>query len=204
MIQRDWFKSYKTAQPRDRYEHIVQSWDTAISTDSQNSYSVCLTFGIRENRYFLLHALRDRMKFPQLEAKVQQHANIWGANHILIEKAASGLQLLDSLHYKSRLPLIPVTPDTDKETRVARVSSHIEAGRMFLPEDAPWLAAFLREVLAFPHGKFDDQVDAMAHFLYWTIQRDRRPPDSAGFYPYSRGADRYLERTGRSVFDGLF
>ncbi len=43
----------------------------------------------------------------------------------------------------------------------------IEAGRVLLPESAPWLDDFLNEILAFPNGRFDDQVDSLSQFLTW-------------------------------------
>jgi len=36
-----------------------------------------------------------------------------------------------------------------------------------VPENAPWLAEFQREVSLFPNGKHDDQVDSMTQFLRW-------------------------------------
>ena len=41
-------------------------------------------------------------------------------------------------------------------------------------KDASWLAEFLREILAFPAGRHDDQVDALSQFLAWT-STDRPP-----------------------------
>jgi len=36
---------------------------------------------------------------------------------------------------------------------------------VFLPKKAPWLEAFDYELIAFPNGKHDDQVDALSQFL---------------------------------------
>jgi predicted phage terminase large subunit-like protein len=44
-------------------------------------------------------------------------------------------------------------------------SAIIENGEVFLPLRAPWLEAFRTEVLAFPHGVHDDQVDSMSQAL---------------------------------------
>ena len=52
---------------------------------------------------------------------------------------------------------------------------------MHVPEDAPWLAESLEELLAFPHGRYDDQVDSTSQALhhmsaYANILRSRREP----------------------------
>ncbi len=47
----------------------------------------------------------------------------------------------------------------------------IERGSLFLPESAPWLGDFLAELLAFPHARHDDQVDALSQFLGWKSSR---------------------------------
>ncbi|MCZ8546787.1 hypothetical protein OOJ09_21575 [Mesorhizobium qingshengii] len=41
------------------------------------------------------------------------------------------------------------------------VAAMIENGNVNLPRDAHWRDDFLLEVLAFPHGKHDDQVDSI-------------------------------------------
>ena len=43
----------------------------------------------------------------------------------------------------------------------------IEAGHVLLPETAPWLEDFLLEILSFPVGRYDDQVDSVSQFLTW-------------------------------------
>ena len=49
----------------------------------------------------------------------------------------------------------------------------VEAGRVLLPEFAPWLAALEKELAAFGANKYyDDQVDALSqaiHFFHWFI-----------------------------------
>jgi hypothetical protein len=47
----------------------------------------------------------------------------------------------------------------------------IERGLILIPREADWLPAFKRELLAFPNGKYDDQVDSMAQFLDWIGRR---------------------------------
>ena len=42
---------------------------------------------------------------------------------------------------------------------------------VFLPKDAPWLDEFRCELLAFPHGRHDDQVDALSQLMTWEAER---------------------------------
>jgi len=49
----------------------------------------------------------------------------------------------------------------------------IEAGRVHLPTDAPWLAEFRSELLGFPNSRFDDQVDALSQLLDWVRQAEQ-------------------------------
>ncbi len=50
-------------------------------------------------------------------------------------------------------------------------TAKIEAGQVFLPKDAPWLGDLLDELLAFPTGRHDDQVDSVSQFLNWASGR---------------------------------
>jgi hypothetical protein len=72
-------------------------------------------------------------------------------------------------------------PDADKVTRMSRQQGRFEAGRILLPNEAPWLADFENELLAFPDGRYDDQVDALLLFLDWYAENERylRPIASA-------------------------
>jgi predicted phage terminase large subunit-like protein len=58
-------------------------------------------------------------------------------------------------------------PVGDKVVRMSAQTARIEEGRVFLPESAPWLEEFRSEILAFPNGRHDDQVDSLAQALAW-------------------------------------
>jgi predicted phage terminase large subunit-like protein len=51
--------------------------------------------------------------------------------------------------------------------RMSAQSAKIEAGAVHLPRDAPWLDDLRSEILAFPHGLHDDQVDSISQALNW-------------------------------------
>jgi phage terminase large subunit-like protein len=49
--------------------------------------------------------------------------------------------------------------------RMDAQTAPIEAGAVHLPRIAPWLDEFKKEVLSFPQGKHDDQIDALSQGL---------------------------------------
>ncbi len=165
MVRPWWFARYRTVPAI--YNRRVQSWDTAIKSGNHHDASVCLTFAEAEGRSYLLDARVLRHEYPDLKRMLYALAGQWQPQAILIEDRASGQQLLQDARRETALPLIAIHPRHDKVTRFAAVSAMIEAGRVALPEQAPWLADFEAEVLAFPGGAHDDQVDALTQYLDW-------------------------------------
>lgn len=165
MVRPWWFGRYKEAPQHP--EQIVQSWDTAIKTGKQHDASVCLTFAQKEGKSYLLDAKALRVEYPDLKKQLAMLADYWKPNAILIEDKASGQQLLQDAKRESTLPVIAIKPKQDKVTRFAAVSAMIEAGRVVLPEYAPWLNDFEEQLLAFPYGNHDDFVDSLTQYLDW-------------------------------------
>ncbi len=64
-------------------------------------------------------------------------------------------------------------------------SSEISAGRVYLPESAEWLEIFQKELLNFPNGLHDDQVDSLTLLLQWDRARYRYTGASSSFMIYS-------------------
>ena len=58
----------------------------------------------------------------------------------------------------------------------------IENGFVHLPDAAPWLAEYLHEMMVFPKGKHDDQVDSTAQFLDWF----KKPFPGQGIFEFYR------------------
>ena len=73
------------------------------------------------------------------------------------------------------LPAIPFVSSADKAMRMHAQSARFEAGAVYLPKEAPWLGDLLSELLAFPAGRHDDQVDSISQALEWAEGRRRQP-----------------------------
>ena len=163
---------------------IIQSWDTGIKTGETHGWSVGVTALLRGRYLYILDVWRGRLEYPELRHKVIELAQMHRVQTLVIEDKASGQQLIQTLgseHHPGVPRPIPRNPESDKFSRAAGVSSMVEAGQMFLPPEAHWLGEFKSELLAFPSGRFDDQVDALSQLLDWV--RDRlsyRPVPNAG------------------------
>jgi predicted phage terminase large subunit-like protein len=175
LIKWKWFQVYANRPAHNADGRIIQSWDTALKVGDQTDYSVCTTWLVKGPDYYLLHVLRQRLEFPTLRKAVIDMSHGWAAHHVLIEDKGSGTSLIQDMRYERGVRPIEITPEADKITRMGDQTACIEAKQVHLPEEAPWLDDFRSEVLAFPYGKHDDQVDSMSQFLKWVRnwQRNR-------------------------------
>jgi len=177
IIKRDWVQRYSREPERRPGHAIVQSWDTGLKAGDANDYSACLTFLRRGREHYLLHVRRERLEFSDLLKTILAHRKAYGPGPLLIEDAAAGASILQALKASPSLPnAISIKPEGDKVGRLNGQSYKFEAGEIYLPESAPWLATFEAELFAFPKCRHDDQVDALSQYLRWC---DRRRNDFA-------------------------
>ncbi len=178
IFKREWWKYHTPATLPERFEQVVISLDTAFKAGASNDYSVGLVLGVGEVGYYVLDVWRDRVEFPALLRAVEMLALKWRPDRVLIEDKASGQSLIQELQTSSRLAIEPVKVDSDKVTRATACTPLVEAGRVFLPEDADWLADFLEEVSSFPSAPHDDCVDALSQALNYVRE------SSSGIFEY--------------------
>ena len=107
IFKRGWWQFYQQP-PTVAFNRIVQSWDTAFKKGTENDFSVCTTWGVADNGYYLLHLWRGRVEFPELKRVVASLADQWKPDAILVEDKASGQSLIQELKLSTALPLIPV------------------------------------------------------------------------------------------------
>lgn len=146
---------------------IVQTWDTAFKEKQSNDFSVCETWNILDNGYYLMDVWRGKVEFPRLKQVAVALWEQWHPMAVLIEDAASGQSLIQELKTHTRIPVIAIKVDKDKVSRANAVTPTLEAGKVFLPKDAAWRPQFEHEHEVFPSGMNDDQVDTTTQFLNW-------------------------------------
>ena len=135
IVKREWLKFYRENDKPERFEQIVQSWDTASKITELSSYSVCTTWGVKEGKMYLLNVYRRRMEFPELKRMVKELAALWKATNVLIEDKSSGTQLIQQLRADgfSKVEAAPADKD-DKVMRLRAQTAKIEGGFVLFPE----------------------------------------------------------------------
>ena len=168
LIDWEWFRVYDTPPAMMPGDRIIVSWDTAMSPREFSDYSACVILQVRGETVYVLDVIRERLEFPDLRRKIIGVHSQWrqaAQNYsLLVENKGSGMSLVQDLRGEG-IHAVAVDPEGDKIMRVHAQTARIEGGAVHLPRRALWLDELRREILAFPHGRYDDQVDALSQGL---------------------------------------
>ncbi|NOD68270.1 phage terminase large subunit [Ruegeria sp. HKCCD7303] len=162
------FQRYKTLPKL--YDVRFLSVDAASSCRS-GSYSVIQVWQMTNGNVYLADNQRGYWTFPQLTKRVVDTQTLWKANFVAIERASSGLALIDVLweHYPDNIRRTLVQglkhKGLSKEDRAGKAMVLVEQGLVHIPLETLWLNDLLAEFSAFPAGSKDDQVDAFSHAI---------------------------------------
>jgi predicted phage terminase large subunit-like protein len=166
IIKRDWIRWWVEKDPPE-VEFIVQAYDTALTTKERSDFSVCHTWGVWTNikdnsaNVILLNKVKGKYEFPELKVMAHDQYEEWKPESVVVEAKASGHPLIDEMR-RSGIFVQDYSPGKgqDKIARLNAVSDMFSSGHVWFPETA-WASATVEEILAFPSGEHDDEVDAM-------------------------------------------
>jgi predicted phage terminase large subunit-like protein len=170
VIKLEWFPRYSQDQLPTSFDQKFQSWDTAGKTKAINDPSVCTTFGVLGRTLWLLDVFRARLEYPELKQAIIARAQHFKANPVLIEEQGSGISLLQDLR-EDLTTVQGMLPVADKIMRMRMQIAMIKNGFVHIPQNAPWLPDYSHELIMFPKGKHDDQVDSTIQALQWFSQK---------------------------------
>jgi predicted phage terminase large subunit-like protein len=157
------FKRYDKAPDCD---YIIFSVDVATIANA-GDYSVCTIWGYVDSTFYLLDVWRKQVSFPELKTAIIALDAKWNPHAILVESVGSGMSLAQTLRQELGPHVHKCGAQKSKVQRFEAATLMIGNGRVAIPYSAPWLEAYLKELLAFPHGKYDDQVDSTSQLLFW-------------------------------------
>jgi predicted phage terminase large subunit-like protein len=137
--------------------------DLAATVKETSDYTVILIFSITpENEILIEEVIRERFKGSEHLNLVKEVYEDFKPILIGIESNQYQISLVQS-SMAAGLPVKELRADRDKISRALPIAAKIEAGMVYFKKECHWLGNFEEELLSFPNGKHDDQVDALAY-----------------------------------------
>ena len=189
MIKSDWLDYYIELPQAALSSPVFQSWDVASKDGEYNDWSVCTTWRRYNQKYYLIDLLRRRFDYPTLKERAISYAKSRQASLILIEDAGLGTALVAEMN-KEGLPVKGVKPQQSKQMRLQLQLGKFRDRQVSFPRGAHFLPDLEAELLAFPRGRFDDQVDSICLAL-------SHEPEQYDWDKVNEGWDRFLNGTWR-------
>lgn len=191
-FRREWLRYYATT-PRCGVKYILI--DPASGKRKNNDYTSIWVVGLgTDGNYYALDLVRDRLNLAERAAEVMRLHRLHRPLEVRYEQYGmqADIEHLQSIMEKEsyRFTVKDVGGGLKKEDRIRRLIPLFEAGRFWLPQSKSRtlhdgktvdLVDIFREqeYLAFPVGRHDDMMDALAriadpeHPLKWPGQEDR-------------------------------
>jgi predicted phage terminase large subunit-like protein len=169
---------YYGSKPDVRDLYIYQAWDFAISEGKESDYTVGTCIGVdhRDNVYVLdVRRFRSQDAFLIIDSIIdfaQEHnATMLGFEDGQIWKALDS-QFQKRCDERRYFPAFEVLkPLTDKMVRANPLRGRMQLGKVFFDKTAAYFTEMFKELLHFPAGKHDDQVDSLAWAIRLTLSR---------------------------------
>lgn len=168
------FKYYRDTElpPHDELTFYT-AWDFAIGQNETNDWTVGITVGFdRQDRIFIVDLQRGRWDAYEIVEKVLDTWEVWQAEQVGLEKGQISMSLgphLETRIAERNLYGFPYSDDSllrtgksDKQARARSIQGRMRQGRVFFPSEAAFTQDLINEMLRFPSGLHDDQVDALA------------------------------------------
>lgn len=161
----DWLKPYEAVPARDTLK-IYGASDYAVTADG-GDYTVHVVVGVDpEGRMYLLDLWRGQTASDEwIEAfcdlVIRWKPLEWGEETGQIKSGVGPFIQRRQVERKAFVYRRPFPTRGDKAIRAQAIRGRMALQGLYVPSAADWYADFRSELLSFPAGKHDDQVDAL-------------------------------------------
>lgn len=154
--------------------NIITTVDLATSTKESADFTVACTIGVdKQQNIFVLDVVRKKLEAPDVLKLLQTVYDKWEPSIIGVESSGYQLALIQMAKRQTALPIVRLKADKDKFSRALPLSAKMENGLVYFSNEALWYADLEKEMLQFPAGEHDDQVDALAYGILQLTKRSR-------------------------------
>ena len=190
MIHREWLRETYTCEPEDIAATADEVWvssDAAKKGTAGSDFNAIQVWAKRDGRRYLLDRIYKRMNsidyfnaMDGMVAKWAEHIRRTSGG-VLVEDTANGTNYLDArepaylvchmvrFHPNKNTP----GPDKSKGARARYYERAAESGAIVLPspEVAHWVGDYVENIVSFPLGAHDDDMDASSQLMMrWTLE----------------------------------
>jgi hypothetical protein len=183
MLSVDRFRRFCRLEPP-AFAFKIHSWD--VGATITGNASVCTKWGVvtepgQPELFYLTDVIKLQAKLPDVRAAIKAQDKADRPALIILDDRGVGLGLAQELQNEGLFHVTGLTkaseplamgeaiararPNLSKVELFGRAALVVADGRVFIPEEAPWLGAFLFEVAAFPNIADKDQADSMSQLL---------------------------------------
>lgn len=173
---------------------ITLSWDTAVKAGSDHSYTVCLVIARDARRHYVIDVLRARLDPVQMRDAAFDLILSYKPSKILIEDASSGSGLASMLLERGHHTELRPTGGRGKEERLESQLHMFAQHRVLVKKNQSWTVELESELMRFPFGKHNDQVDALTQYLAWIGENPVSNPVIMGSSASEVRVERILSR----------
>ncbi|KMT62667.1 phage terminase large subunit [Paenilisteria newyorkensis] len=149
------------------FDVSAQSWDCAFKDTKKSDFVAGHVWSAKGSNFFMRDRDHDRMDIIRTMQGIRNMTTKWpNATAKYVEDKANGPAVIQML--KDEISgLIPIEPNGGKEARANAVAPLFEAGNVYLPHPLykPWSEEVVEELVSFPNGLHDDDVDATTQIL---------------------------------------
>lgn len=101
IIKRKWLATYDEYPAYQSGDHIILSWDIALSEEERGDFYACVVLLRRKEVHYILEVVRGRLRFDDLRRKILDIKQRYGRGTLLIEESPISKGLIQSLEESS-------------------------------------------------------------------------------------------------------